>query len=726
MAVSIPKYKGYKDPITKIILCKDIDDLEPYHIVLPDPPKLDDMVNFGMDFKDQFFQPIKTPREIWELERLIKNEKDKSEAYKVVEASEELSNFVSHTHDLLEQGQWQLIRGVPTYIPPNYLKYLSFNKIPDKLPSFRDWDLHKFYWWNICVMGDPVVFGGIEMTRRQVGKSYIGGFLCNEAACSTESGIVGLQSKTEKDAQGEFRRTIVGPRKYYPFFLRPNSSTELTTKGDTIEYDCRDHNGEFSLDSAVSYKSSGALAYDGTKLIHYYNAECGKNVEEDINDIVSVIRPLLREDNMVRGKCLFSSTVEELSRRGGQNFKYLWIDSDKQLHNDKEKRRIDENGKTVSGLIPYFTPATHNYLADQYGNAIVNEPLDYQYEYLLGIYKRAKLKNPEKEARKGASELIDELINGQKTEEKKQAEIRKYPRNIKEAFRSSAVGCFYDITKINNRLDEFMRGNDHLVQKGTLDWKNGIKFGEVEFTPHADKNNQRFEISLLPQKYANQYTEIFGGRSPSCKHLFAAGADTFKYDKVKDVSRSSMGSGFVYAGFNPEIDNPTEDPSKWRTNDFVCQYHFRYENMPTDEYCEDMLKMCIFYSCQMAPEHNLNLVQKYFVDNGFQNYLMFTDKIILKHGVAKTETSIHAGFYTGEESKTPMINSMVKYVSESSIRCKFPRLLEQLRDMDYDFQPWDLFVAAACAYRHYHQVFEKSQHKKEIPKVNMKDFYRIM
>ena len=716
-------YNEYQDYNPKIVLCEGIEDINPYHIILPDAPKAEQIINFGLPAKDQYFKPIVAPKELWALEGLVKSEKDKSEAFKALASKPLLADFVAKLHDTFEEGQWQYIRGVPIYVPGNYLKYCSFNRILNFLPEFRNWDIDKFYWWNECVVKSPVVYGGIEMTRRQVGKTYVGTFLAHEAAVTHQSGNVGIQSKTEDDADQAFKRGFLQPRKYYPFYLRPNSSTDLNTKGSKVEYDYPDQNSRQALDSTISYKSSGAHAYDGNNLLFYLNDECGKNTEEDVSYLLSVIRPLLHKDEQIRGKCLFTSTVEEMTKRGGQNFKNLWVDSDMQIYQDKSKQKIDENGQTVSGLIPYFTPAQNNYLKDQYGYAIVNDPLDYQYEYLLEKYKKTWSKNPEKQAKKGGLQLINERIERQKTDSKQQEEIRKFPRNIKEAFRSSAIGCLFDAGKINARLDYFFqnRGNDHLVSHGKLQWKDGIRFGDVEFV-QTSKEEARMQVSLFPQQFENKSTQGYGGRTPANTHWFTVGADCFQNSIVLDYGKASKGSAHVYAGFNETFDNPLEDSSKWVTDDFVLEYFYRHEGMLHEEYAEDILMICIWYGAKCAPESNLRVIQDHFHKWGMSNYLMFGERLKLKDGILQTETSAIAGLYTGgEESKSPMVNAISQYVRDKCHRCKFPRTLEQFKELEYDnFTEYDLFISAAKAYQ-YHNIVADRQKAPEAPTIDYFD-----
>ena len=721
----IPKYKGYEDANTKITLCKDIEDLHPYEIKLPDAPKLDEMVNFGLDFKEQFFKPLTPPKELWELERLIKNEKDKSTAYIALEKKPELANIVAQTHDLLQTGQWQLIRGVPTFIDGAYLEYLSFYHMDTGLPQFRSWDLDESWWWEFEIVANPVCFGGIQMMRRRVGKSFKAGAKMIRKARMNANVNSYIQSKTEEDAERFFKKCVTLPFKKYPFYLRPNSTTDLSAKSRRREFDIGDHEGNPALDSNIEYGSSNAMYFDGQKAHVYVNDESGKNVEENVQTTLAVIKPCVMEDDRIIGKLLFTSTVEELEKRGGANFREIFLDSDRTPYADPSKRKINEDGKTVSGLYPYFTPSYANYICDQYGQAIIDEPTEYQYEYLKRRHEASRLRNAEKEARKGGRQLIDELINNQKTDSKRQDMIRKFPRNIKEAFRSSAVGCLYDVTKINERLDYFIRGNDHLVTHGILRWKDDKPDTEVEFVP-TSKEEARFQISLLPQQYANKSTEEYSGKAPMFSHLFAAGADCFKDNKVIDVARSSKGAGHVYAGFNEAFDDPQGDSSKWLTKDFVCEYFYRYENMPYEEYCEDMLMMAVFYSCKMSPESNIRHVENYFIKRGYTNYLLFKKRNKEVKGAIVTVEAKIAGEYTGsDESKQPMVNAMRKYVNESAHRCKFPRLLEQLQQMGYDeFTKYDLFVSASKAYLYYYDDYDfKQKRDSQSGPIDLGDFY---
>jgi len=695
------KFKGYQDVELKRTICKNIELLQPYDITLPEPTKIEEIVNFGLPIEEQFFKRIEQPKKLIELNQL----EDINEARRRLKADDTLSEWVDNLWDLLEYGQWQYIRGVPTFITGDYLRYLSFNKIDTGLPQYRSSDMDKAQWWEFCIKQNPYCFGGIEMTRRRVGKSYIAGAWGLSASSNGYGKNFGIQSKEDKSAMDFFRKCVRNPLKSYPFYLKPHSSTDINTKGNRIEFDESDHIGKSpELSTWIEYGTSESKYFDGRKMYFYVNDECGKNTNADVGETLEIIRPCLIEDEVIIGKALFTSTVEEMERKGGANFKRIWDDSDRNTNLPEAERRIDSNGQTVSGLYPYFTPATHNYIFDQYGNAIINEPKDYQVEFRLNYLRKHGLK--EAEAYKGGVELIEEMINKQPQGNKRQAMIRKFPRGIREAFRSSNKNCEFNEEILNKRLEYFCYGTNPFVSYFNLKWKDGKEDTEV-IAEASTEQHGRFKIAWLPpHEYRNQSVMKFGEKTPLFEYLGSAGCDTFKYDKTKDVARQSMGTGYVYWGYDPKIDAPDSNPDEWKTGDFVCEYINRPPSV--DEYCEDMLMMSVFYSVQMFPEFNIDHVKRHFARRGYAGYLKHGSKVKKKGGVTVIEDNIQAGAHTSEQIKPTMFKFMEKYVNTTAHRCKFPRLLEDLRDVEYhELNPYDSFVGATYAIMGYHEGLDK-------------------
>jgi len=86
--------------------------------VLPPPISTESIINFGLPIEQQFFKRIEQPKKLIELNQL----EDINEARRRLKADDTLSEWVDNLWDLLEYGQWQYIRGVPTFITGDYLR----------------------------------------------------------------------------------------------------------------------------------------------------------------------------------------------------------------------------------------------------------------------------------------------------------------------------------------------------------------------------------------------------------------------------------------------------------------------------------------------------------------------------------------------------------------------------------------------------------------------------
>ncbi len=708
--MSKPKLKGYQDAKTQIRLGEGIELLYPYDVTLPDPPPIEEIIGYGLPFEKQFFTPIVQPKALADLCNL----EDVDEARRRLLANQELSEWIDKLWDILDYGQWQYIRGVPTFITGDYLRYLSFNRIDTGLPQYRSSDRDKYLWWEFCVKRNPYCYGGIELTRRRVGKSFSAGSLLLASVTAGHGRNAGIQSKEDKSAMDLFRKCVRNPLRKYPFYLKPRSSSDENTKGNNFQFDINDTVGKAeSLESWIEYGTSESQYFDGRKMYFYINDECGKNTNADVSETLEIIRPCLMEDEEIIGKALFTSTVEEMERKGGKNMKKIWDDSDRNPNLKESERKVDHNGMTVSGLYQWFAPSYSNFIFDQYGEAIIDKPKDYQIEYRKQWLKSKGLN--EDDAYKGGKQLIDERINRQPKGNKQQSEIRKFPRGIREAFRSSNKNCEFDEEILNSRLEYFAYGTNPFISYFNLKWKDGIEGGMKDgqwvkgevIAEASTEQHGRFKIAWLPPpEYRNKYTMKFGQMCPDFEFLGCAGSDTFKYDKTKDVLRQSKGTGYVYWGFDPKVDGGKENTNDWLTADFVCEYVNRPPSV--DEYCEDMLMMCVFYSIEMFPEFNVDHIKRHFTRRGYDGYLKYGSKIKKKGGVTVVEENIQAGAHTSEQMKPTMFKFMEKYVNTTANRCKFPMLLEDLRDVEYsELNPYDCFVGATYAIMGYHEGLDK-------------------
>ena len=479
-------------------------------------------------------------------------------------------------------GCWFMNNGEPTYITGMHYYYLTHYMIDIGRPSYRDTDRREFYFLQYCIE-DPNCYGMLNVTRRRAGKTYKAGCFLLEGISRLKYSNGGIQSKTNADAKKVFRETIVAPFRKLPDFFRPifdtakgvNPSSELrffkpVKKGAQAmdEFDATE------LESTIDYKSSDVFAYDGYKLKRFVQDEVFKTIEVDVMERWDAHKFCLEVDGKIIGKALLTSTVEEIE---GQMDKYrtLWEYSDQSKKN--------ANGRTKTGLYRYFTPAQESLEFDKYGICNVDRATTYLLNEREGL----------RQDQKGLSSFI-----------------RKFPMSPEEAFRIDADKCLYDAIKLNDQLDK-ISWQENLTTKGNFEWENGVRDSKVVFVP---RHNGKFEVSYVFEdpEHSNKVGEKASSRVPLNNLKFVAGCDPFDHNITTDYRRSD---GAAYVFMKGDVTNPNN------TSTFVCQYIHR---PPTAKvFYEDMLKMCVYYGCQMLFEDNKIGILHYFEDRGYLPFLMW-------------------------------------------------------------------------------------------------------
>lgn len=691
----------YEDVNRKVVLLNDVDDIQPYNILLPEAPKPELIGNFGLPKEQQFFQREKIPRKIWELTHEVnKGKLTRKEAFTYAQRDAELSSFIQAQWRKREHGDWQYINGKPYYFTGTYWFFLNYYLLDVGLPSFREQQYNQSLWWKFCVEDNESVYGGINFTRRREGKTYWGGNILLEYTTRTERAISGIQSKSETDAGILLRKAVVYQFKRLPFFFKPEY--EGTKMINEIDLSCEDV--ETSFESKIDFRSTTPTAYDGQKLGRWLGDEFGKMIKPaDPIEIWDKNKLCFWVEGKIIGKALITTTVEEMTKGGGEEFKHLFHHSSL----IPKDNMINEFGETETGLIPYFTPAYKNMFHDQYGMSIIDNPKPYQAEW--------RKKQGDKFWNIGGREYVDKQIESSKDAKSKQDTIRKMPRTIKEAFRYNNTGCLFDIDIINKRLEYFNNGypREYEMTFGYFDWVPGKEFKEATFIPTSEKQ-ARCHVRYMPApNLRNKFYIKNGKQCPSNIMRFNAGADPFKLktEQIKNKDKMSMGGIHVFALYDPSVDEIGKPREEWRTDNFALEYIFRPDT--PDQFCEDVAKICVFYGCKVFPEFNIQIVDTYFRDNGLEEYLQFRYKNVQRGNVIiQKEDKKVAGAYTNESFLPVLIRWGINYVREKGAYCPFPRTLEQLRDLQYE----TLNEHDAAASAMYCLVGTFDQPKKEKPK----------
>lgn len=402
------------------------------------------------------------------------------------------------------------------------------------------------------------------------------------------------------------------------------------------------------LSSVIDYGASGEGVYDGSRLEFYHGDEIGKTTTCDVYKRHLVVRQCLSELDKIIGKCIYTSTAGEMSKGGGEAFKKLIEAS------NYHKR--DGNGRTTSGLYTLFIPATEGFIVDEFGNSMIEESL----EFLLNERKQA---------------LEDEDFD------KLNESTRQFPIRLRDCFRNASDADNFNVKIIQDQLDKYQFGNNDIVV-GDFEWENDKPDTRVIFTP---RENGRFKVSYLfanPSE-SNRFITYDGIREPANVKRFIGGGDTFKFTLAK--GKKSLGGGAVFMKRDFSIDKDSDPIEEWKTHRFVCTYLHRPKTK--DDFCEDMLMMCIYYGCRMCPEINVPAIMDHFNRRGYTGYLHYVlDKKTGKY-------RINPGYNTQVTERESIFRAYQHFVEKHGRRCVHDDLLTQLLEIREDMGDYDLFAA---------------------------------
>jgi len=696
-----PKYTKYQDPERNITLRKNIDGITPYKVTLPEPPHPEKIANFGLPVEKQFFQREIVPNWVWKMTRTAQKKgkegiSGRIEVLDIVRRNKDYESFVASQWEKKNNGFWIYIYGKPVYITPKHWHYCNYYYLDDGLPDFRFIDAEYYYWWEEVVEKEPWVYGGIEMTMRRDGKSYRGGNSCLFNATSELNYHVGMQSKTNDDAKDLFQRVVVLPWRKLPFYFSPKydnktypvKEIKFRDSDSEIEFDEDDTLAELTSDelhSSIEARSTVHTAFDGQKLGFYFDDECGKTEEMLISQAWRVHKQCLRVRDRVVGKALLTTTIEETTKGGLIEFKKVWNQS------DHDPTKLTALGQTKSGLVRFFKGAPETYKFDQFGASIINDPLPYQMEWLKS--------KGDRHFDKGGAEMVDIEINAETDPIERQKIIHMYPRTIREALRTNPKDCEFNMLKIDERLDDFLYGNDDVVV-GNLAWENNEKDTKVIFT-ECENGRWLFKRALI-EYLIDTSNNVFKHSSDGCpapgnKHAGTIGADPYKYNATNS-DRRSLGTAMAFMNLILEVEEG-RDEEDYLTDDYIMQYGWRFQDKR--RYGEDMIMSCHFLGMPIFPEINVASLWDYITERGYHHFLKYRNivKKKKKGSGVKIEESKTPGMTTlGDAIKEPVFGLVGTYIETSARRCVFSEFLQDCKDVEYgNWNPFDYFVAGGYA-----------------------------
>jgi hypothetical protein len=514
------------------------------------------------------------------------------------EFRQKFSPYIEEEFRRRREGFWFYNDGVPTYITGRHYMMLQWTRMDIGYPSYLAFQREIFIHMAACE-ADPRCIGQLYTKCRRSGYTNICSSIIVDEATQIKDKLLGIQSKTGKDAQENiFMKKVVYMFRHYPFFFKPiqdgttnprmelafrEPSKRITKKNKTSQ------TGE-ALNTVINWKNTTNNAYDGEKLHLLYLDEAGKwEKPTDIRDAWRIQRTCLIVGRKVVGKAMVGSTVNPMDK-GGKEYKDLWGDS-----NPSER---NANGRTRSGLYRLFIPAYEALegFFDRHGRAIVNDP-ESPLEGIDGENILIGAKSYLKNERQG---LIDDPSELNEV-------IRQFPFTTDEAFRDSVQSTLFNITKIYEQIQY----NDELypnpVVVGNFYWKNGEQDTDVVFKPDP---NGRFHVAWMPPKeLRNQKKFDKNKRVAPNSYLGVGGVDSYDLDATVD-GRGSKGAMHLYNKFN------MQHPS----NMFVLEYASRPPLAKI--FYEDVLMASVFYGYPILIENNKYGIARYFESRGYDGYLL--------------------------------------------------------------------------------------------------------
>jgi len=656
-------------------------------------------------------------------------------------------------------GYWVFINGRPTYIDGWHFVYLNYWDIgsdrPDGYPDYRDIDRRFFHFARYCYTTTHSYFQ-FKVTYREIGKvktDYFSdlagaekfveslkeknipsildglnepnnphpGFIVDmerrtcygfahpkrrrrgatsAAACiayliTTEQRLrhAGLQSLNDKMATDDvYKDKIIRPWRKLPFWHKPlhdgsnNPATKLnfqppadrTNLSASIERDAHD--------GWIEPRAANERAFDGTKLHAIIRDEGGKidGYSYDIMEWWGIAKKTLAQGPIIHGLGMIPSTVGEMDSGGGRQYERL-------ITLSKWENR-DSNGETATGLFTIMEPAFDGLdgFIDQYGNSIIENPKI----PILGI--NGKWIN------KGAKNYLmarREMLQRDATPEDYITELRDFPWTLREAMTKGGRNNGIDRKILNKRINaiRFSRSPDNFIKprKGNFEWVSDFG-GDVVW---RDDPDGKFMVSQFPSpQFRNRKQYDADANSwmpdPICCNKFLCGADPFMFD-AKDVAgqKKSNGAIAVFRHRDTVEDYEEKPRSEWQSNKFVLTYSVRSEDK--DEYVEDCLKTCIFYSSFIYPEMNVPIVAELFRKWGYGGYLLHdTNEYGVRVPMPGRKVSANA------ETKNEIFADVMTHVRNFAEWENHIELLEEWMNIDgpSDMTNYDLFAAAGMIF----------------------------
>lgn len=755
MSDKLSNIEQYQKADKSVLYHDDDPDLRPIRLSLPKSPPWFMIDGYGLSPEEQRFKRLEIPNRLKQLEqeameeleaRRKKNKNYYFTKYKLQDAFWEKleSNPEKYSREIefikkvwwhRLHGYWFFNRGKPTYITGWHFMYLNFWHMPDVRPDgyphYRDRDRREFIFhqyaytttetfaelddqgwaikgadgeYKMKDLGRRVCLGVFQQKHRRSGNTNKGLCMLHDVVSmtlGTDGG--GIMSYTGSHAESQFKHKLVPAWNKMPLFLLPFTSSSRSPSSISYSIGSNEFNVK-TLNTGVTYaETASSTFYDGKKLVFAFMDEEGKSTDVDVDERWMIVKNCLSQGSgaQIHGYSYHPSTVEEYTS-GGKAYREMGSKS-------SFYQRIPGVGMTPSGLFRLFLPGDDGLdgYIDSYGLSVKGDVKQYQRE-------------------EGFAEPSDKYLQKMKDyylslgTPEAMAEYRalrkQFPQHYAECWLGEAGDIGFNIELIDERMAELRRHPETI--RGNFEWENG--FGsKVVWIPNEESG--RCEVSRLFEDRANLKIRnvIFDPIDMVEREAWApydpmrgtVGADTFTFKSSSQVKKSyssqSLSDGGIVAhwGYDAKLDGDKKR-SEWDSDLPVCTYRFRAKT--DDDFCEDVLKIAIWYGFMVYPEANINIVHKKFREWGYDGYLKFD---VSDDGRMKDYPGAKLGTQIKQEGFTS-VRSFIEYrchkVSHYQLLNEFKNITNQEELPEYD-----MLAAFICAL-----LGEKSRYTQVLKRIN--------
>lgn len=581
-----------------------------------------------------------------------------------------------------KEGFTFLNKGIKTYITGKNYFYLQWWKLEDDIyPDYRDADRRYFLFlnhWEEILFCLGVVRG---KKRREGASSQATANLIYECIFFTNSNC-GLVSKTQIDSRDTFTDMAAFGYQQLPIFLKPrqlNREGSVTELVFAAKIDKKSNNSK-GLRSKINYRAPVLNAYDRGRMSRLLLDEFGKlPMDVPASKFFTIISRTLVKGAKRVGFVEMPSTVNELTKGGGAEYKIIWDNANQFKTNGK---------KTNNRLVTYFTPAYDNYegFIDKYGMSVIDEPTEEQYEFLV---KKWVVKDPitgdtvseisEDDIKKGARAYIISRRNGL-TGELLEEEIRMNPMTVQEMFEAANTGCAFNSYNINQRKREL---EENPVYKRKIIFTRNLDTQKVEFRDIID-NEKKFhwEITWFPKpENQNRKISLLGLSAPGNTADGAIAVDSYSNSQG---GRKYGSKACALIGRRSDILDPEN------TGKPIGMLYGRPAEK--DVLHNQVLLAAEYYGYPVWYEFTSDDYEGYFKDRGKRNYLGTFPKSMIDP--TKKDAERHRGTPITPFSLTKQLDNGIAFFEHHCDKVDWIEILDNALLFDpYDRTKFDILVS---------------------------------